>query len=166
MAGDLVPQASGQHGAVAVLVLRDERAHAVTESAICAERGQRLVSLGSTELRYDETSGPSATNLALFPAREWTRMLVRCARRGGREWMVGGDAQGLPGLRREIATHVGLSRCHRARRPGRGLVLNYGAADPASLSNAVALAAPALRRVARASAAAHSVVARAIAKRP
>lgn len=85
---------------------RDAKAVRARPSA----RGRQLLSLGVTELRYDETSGPSATNLSLFPAREWTRMLVRSARRGGHAWMVGGDSQGLPDLRREIATHVGLSR--------------------------------------------------------
>lgn len=97
-----------------------EQAHTLSTAAILrgpktvrarpSARGQQLVSLGSTELRYDETSGPSATNLGLFPAREWTRIVVRTARRDGAAWMVGGDPQGLPDLRREIATHVGLSR--------------------------------------------------------
>ncbi len=73
-------------------------------------RGQRLHALGTSELRQDGAVGTSATDLARFPVREWTRLLARRARRGGESWMVSGDAQGSLELRREIAAHAGLSR--------------------------------------------------------
>lgn len=75
-----------------------------------SRRGQQFASLGTSELDQDAAAGTCSTNLALFPAREWTRMLARCARRGGTSWMLNGDPRGLPELRREIAAHVGLSR--------------------------------------------------------
>ncbi len=53
---------------------------------------------------------PRGSDAALFPAREWSRLLARRWRRPGAALLAGGDAAGYLPLRQAIAEHLGRSR--------------------------------------------------------
>lgn len=53
---------------------------------------------------------PGVPAVDLFPLEEWTRMVGRTWRRGGRRLLVAGDARGHPRLRAAIAAHLGTLR--------------------------------------------------------
>lgn len=53
---------------------------------------------------------PGVPAIDLFPLEDWTRMMGRAWRRGGRGLLVAGDARGHPRLRAAIAAHLGALR--------------------------------------------------------
>lgn len=53
---------------------------------------------------------PGVPAIELFPLEEWTRLVGRVWRRGGRGLLVAGDSRGHPRLRAAIAAHLGTLR--------------------------------------------------------
>jgi GntR family transcriptional regulator/MocR family aminotransferase len=73
-------------------------------------RGARLAELGRVEVEADLAPGACSTNAPGFPWQAWNRLLAREARRGGVALLSSAPHQGIPELRREIASYARLTR--------------------------------------------------------
>ncbi|OIQ86990.1 HTH-type transcriptional regulatory protein GabR [mine drainage metagenome] len=76
----------------------------------CSRRAAALVTDAEAETAAALPLSPRGIDAALFPAREWSRLLARRWRRPGPALLDGNDPAGFAPLRRAIAEHLGRSR--------------------------------------------------------
>jgi GntR family transcriptional regulator / MocR family aminotransferase len=106
-AGTVVAETSREAAPFARRPVSPRRAPAVLPAL--SLRGAQLRDDGLAELAGDRQAGPCATDVSLFPAITWQRLLTRAAR-STRSALLPGDAQGVRALREAIAAHVRVTR--------------------------------------------------------